>query len=121
MQQRTFAVFAVLLALTSATADRLLGQADRGTITGTVTDPTQAAVPGAEVTATNEATGIASTTVTGTAGNYTIPLLPIGSYTITSSLRGFRTHVRNGVPVPGRPDDSYRHRLEVGQLRSESR
>lgn len=57
-----------------------LAQSDRGSITGLLSDPTGNIVPGAPVTATNEATGVQSRTVTTGDGYYTISSLAAGSY-----------------------------------------
>jgi hypothetical protein len=66
------------------------GQGATGSITGTVTDPTGAAIPGAAITATNTATGNQTRTTSGATGLYTIPELPPGPYTITVEATGFR-------------------------------
>jgi hypothetical protein len=76
-----------------------LGQADRGTFTGRVTDVTGGVVPGAEVTATNQETGVQSTAVTNEVGLYTMPNIPIGTYKLTYSLTGFKTHERSGITL----------------------
>src|ERR1700761_278370 len=55
-------------------------QADRGTISGTITDPGGNIIPGASVVATNLATGVQNSTVTSDVGSYVIPGLPTGSY-----------------------------------------
>jgi hypothetical protein len=81
------ALVAVLLFGTSA----IPAQTITGTIAGTVTDGAGAMVPGATVTATNQSTGVATTTKTARHGTYTIQFLPIGSYTITASASGFKT------------------------------
>ena len=67
--------------LLTATA---FAQSDRGTITGTVTDPGKSVVAGATVTATNKATGVKQQTVTSETGNYTISSLPAGLYEVRS-------------------------------------
>src|SRR6478672_10032978 len=74
-------------------------QGDRGTLTGTIADSTGRVVPNAEVTVKNEGTGIAASTVTGESGSYTMPLLNIGKYTIIARVAGFKTYVRESVPV----------------------
>jgi len=60
-----------------------------GSITGQVTDPSGALVSGATVTAENVATSVKTTATTNSAGLYTIPFLPIGSYTLTVDFKGF--------------------------------
>ena len=64
-------------------------QALTGTITGTVTDASQAAVPQAQVTVRNSATGLERTTSSGELGIYTITLLPVGEYEVTAKKQGF--------------------------------
>src|SRR5215831_4015016 len=60
-----------------------------GSITGQVTDFSGALVSGATVTAENVATSVKTTATTNSAGLYTIPFLPIGSYTLTVDFKGF--------------------------------
>src|SRR5919201_2050691 len=74
-------------------------QTIRGTLTGTVTDSSGGVVPGAAVTATNPATGIAESVVTNQQGGYTMPLLPPGIYSVTIELPGFKRYVRSGVSI----------------------
>ena len=54
------------------------GQSDRGTITGTISDPTKAVIPGASVVAKNGDTGVTYQTVSTETGNYTLGQLPAG-------------------------------------------
>ena len=68
-----------------------------GSIAGTVLDASKASVPGAVVTARNEGTGAVREVVTDEAGRYAMPLLPIGSYTVTATMTGFQTQERNKV------------------------
>jgi outer membrane receptor protein involved in Fe transport len=64
-------------------------QALTGTITGTVTDASGAAVPDAQVTARNINTGLERTTQSGELGIYTLTLLPVGEYELTAKKTGF--------------------------------
>jgi hypothetical protein len=70
-------------------AGLLLAQ-DRGTIRGTVSDPTGAAVPDSTVTARNVNTGLTQTGKTGVDGIYTILYLPVGAYAVVVERTGFR-------------------------------
>jgi outer membrane receptor protein involved in Fe transport len=63
--------------------------ASTATIVGQVVDPQGAVVPNAKVTATNTATGIGRTVSTTSTGNYVIPNLPPGTYTVKVSAKGF--------------------------------
>jgi hypothetical protein len=73
------------------------GQNDRATATGTVTDPTGAALPGAQVTLTEVATGTSTTGTTNNNGIYTVPGLPVGTYTLTISDSGFKDYKQTGI------------------------
>ena len=74
-------------------------QAGRGGINGTVTDPSGAVVPGAKVTLSNHATGIAQSTISTAAGLYSFVSLNPGSYKITAARSGFETIARDNVVV----------------------
>ena len=65
-------------------------------ITGTVTDVSGALVPGATVTARNEATGVTYTQTTTEAGLYAFPSVPVGTYTVSVALQGFKTANKTG-------------------------
>lgn len=75
------------------------GQTDRGTITGTVSDPTNAVIPGASVVATNAETGAKYETVSTETGNFTLAQLPSGVYQLSAELPGFKKYVRQGLTI----------------------
>ncbi|MBN9662172.1 MAG: TonB-dependent receptor [Acidobacteria bacterium] len=77
----------------------LSAQDPRGTILGRVVDGTGAVVPNAEVKATNDSTGVAVSSKTNNSGNYVLPYLITGNYTITCELTGFKKFLRQGVQV----------------------
>jgi len=77
----------------------LFAQADRGTITGLVTDPTGGVMLGVRVTATNVATGIHTETMSNEAGAFTIPNIPIGSYRVRFEAPGFKSFERDGLTI----------------------
>ena len=68
----------------------LYAQVDRGALTGTVTDSSGLRVPGASITAVQNATGLQRMAVTSSSGTYDIPELPVGTYTVTVALKGFQ-------------------------------
>lgn len=87
-------IFASLLGLCVAlcAADPLMAQnTTAGSITGAVTDPTGAAVPGASVIVTSQNTGNVHTVASTSSGFYTVENLPDGNYTLTISAPGFTT------------------------------
>jgi Carboxypeptidase regulatory-like domain/TonB dependent receptor len=87
----------LLIAFIHIGAPRALGQAEQGTITGTVNDLSGAVIAGAKVTATEVSMQTVSTTVTNTHGYYTIPYLAPGTYNISVEAQGFDTSVVSGV------------------------
>ena len=67
-----------------------MAQVDRSALNGTVTDPSGRVLPGAEVVAVQDATGLRRTTVSSGGGTYEIPELPVGLYTVTFRHDGFQ-------------------------------
>jgi hypothetical protein len=81
-----------------ATAPALHAQAvSNATVTGRVIDEQGAIVAGAQIKMTGVETGTVSTTVTNSDGIYTIPSLPIGAYTLESTVPGFQSYVQSGI------------------------
>jgi Carboxypeptidase regulatory-like domain/TonB-dependent Receptor Plug Domain len=68
----------------------LAQSASTGAVSGTVTDPANAVVVGAKITATNQATGEKRTVDSGSAGAYFLPFLPPGTYSLEASAKGFK-------------------------------
>ena len=81
----------VLVLSFGAMVQKAWAQGAVGTINGTILDPAGAAVPGATVIAVNSATGVESNTTSTSAGVYTLPYLPSGTYSIKASAPGFET------------------------------
>src|SRR5690242_147693 len=75
----------------------LYGQNIRGSIVGNVTDSSGAAIPGAQITVTNQGTGIAVKTTTDSTGTYTVPDLLAGTYQVSVAKEGFKTHEFSGI------------------------
>src|SRR5262245_49565543 len=74
-------------------------QSDRGTITGTVSDPANAVVANATVSVRNVETGSAFETATTPTGNYTLLQLPAGMYNLSVESPGFSKFVQHGTRV----------------------
>jgi hypothetical protein len=72
---------------------------ETSTITGTVTDPSGAVVPNATVTVTNQETGTPQSSTSNGDGIYSIPGLPVGTYTLTVSAGGFQKYQKTGIVV----------------------
>jgi len=92
-------ILTALLLAAFGLAAPLLAQSDRATILGTVKDPSGAVLPGVHVQVTNTGTGLARTAVTGAAGEYRVDQLPIGGYSVTFALNGFKTLERKGITL----------------------
>jgi hypothetical protein len=76
-------------------------QVGNGTITGTVSDPAGAVVPGAAVQVKNADTGVVFSGASSSSGNYAIADLPVGKYTITVTVKGFKTYVHTNLELAG--------------------
>jgi hypothetical protein len=72
-------------------------QAGRAEMAGTVFDQAKAVLPGATVTASNEATGVTRETVTAPDGRFVIPTMEPGIYTVRIDLAGFQAQTRSGL------------------------
>lgn len=88
-------LFAFLLALIVPAL--LLAQEFRGTISGAVADPDGAGIAGVHITATESRTGTKTQTQTNSDGQYTLPFLLPGDYTIAAEITGFKTFLRQGI------------------------
>jgi len=76
-----------------------IGFGQNARLTGQVTDSSGASIPGASVTATNQATGIVSSTVTTTDGYFTLTDLPPSNYDVRAEKTGFNTTTWPGVTL----------------------
>jgi hypothetical protein len=86
----------------------------KGTITGRVTDPTGAVIPGANVVGTETSTGSNYMAVTNTAGEYTFPFVAPGTYRVTVTVSGFKGFVRDNIVVGANERVSVDTMLELG-------
>lgn len=93
----------------------LIAQEFRGTLLGRVTDPSGAVIPGAAVKATNQATNVTLETTANESGNYQIPFVVPGDYTLSVESTGFKTITRSGVRVSLGAQVTVDFTLEVGQ------
>ncbi len=95
---------------------RAFGQAVSATIVGNVTDKTGAAAARAKVTATELATNLVRLTVTNDSGNYSVPDVKPGAYSITVEAAGFKREVRSSVDVIVNTTTRVDFDLEVGAV-----
>jgi hypothetical protein len=97
MQVRVAAILLVCL-LVPSFAPRARAQTTAA-ISGLVQDAGGGVLPGVTVTATNAATNLVRTGVTGAEGRYVIPALPPGEYEVRAELTGFKPHLRRGLTL----------------------
>src|SRR5882724_3983347 len=93
-----------------------LAQTVNGTIHGTVTDATGAAIPDASVQVANLATGLTRKATASTTGFYTITQLPPGQYSVTVSKAGFATVVQGRLELLVNQDLEANYTLKVGEV-----
>lgn len=105
---------APLLVAVVALAPVLEAQVTTATVFGRVADPTGAVVPGAAVTAINDATAVSKTVNADERGEFTIAFLPVGTYTITVRSDGFKTYQRSGLALSSGQKADILLTLELG-------
>ena len=93
-----------------------LAQTISGRIDGHVTDTSGGVLPGATVTVLNEGTGFTRTLVTDEAGLFTATNLPVGIYSITAELQGFRRQQKTGISLTADGRLTSDFALGVGEL-----
>jgi hypothetical protein len=93
----------------------MFAQGNTAPISGTVTDPTGASVPAAEVTITNMATGQVVRTTTTEKGEFSAPSMPAATYKVSVTKTGFRVANLDAVEVNAGVPATVNVKLEVGQ------
>ncbi len=116
MKMRIRTVLVACAAVCVLLAGTVVAQGPSGTLTGQVTDQSVGAIPGVTVTATNPATGDTRVAMTNTAGTYQLTALPLGTYTLTYQLEGFKTTTRTGILVEASVPRAINVTLEVGGI-----
>jgi hypothetical protein len=92
----------------------LAAQTSTTQLSGVVTDSSGASVPGATITAINEATGLRFTLTTTEAGLYAFPSVAVGSYTLTAEKEGFKKYQRTGIVLQINTPAQINISLEIG-------
>jgi hypothetical protein len=110
------AVVALIVLVCAGLAAPAFAQAIRGTLLGTVSDQSGAAMPGVTVVITETRTNVSRETVTNETGNYTFPNLQEGVYNVKAELSGFKTTLREGVRVAVNNSVRVDLQLSVGAL-----
>ncbi|MBV9676414.1 MAG: carboxypeptidase regulatory-like domain-containing protein [Acidobacteriaceae bacterium] len=109
--KRTFVFFTMLLSLSSI----LIGQSERGTISGTVRDSSGAVIPQAKVNITNVATGQPINLVTNDSGDFTAAEVPVGTYNIQFVKEGFNSAEVENLKVDAASSLRADISLQIGQ------
>jgi hypothetical protein len=105
---------AIALALALPAVAR--GQAVTGTIIGTVSDTTGAVLPGVTVTLTHKETSLTRSVTTDSNGEFTVPSLPTGNYSVKAELSGFKSVTFADVHLSVDQRVRVDPKLEIGQL-----
>jgi outer membrane receptor protein involved in Fe transport len=95
----------------------LSAQGTGGRILGRVADSSGAVLAGVKVTATHEATGVSREAQTNDSGEYGFPQVPVGTYTLSFDLTGFKTNVRKGVLVELNQIVTLNSTLQIGETK----
>ena len=96
-------------------ASLVFAQTFRGAINGTITDPSGAVVAGAAVTGTNVATNVAHNTESSSDGQFSFQDLPLGTYSVTVTAKGFQKTTVSNIDVSAGNVFTVPVRLAVGQ------
>jgi hypothetical protein len=116
ISRRLLSLFVLLFSIVLLQPLAMQAQQTLGGITGTVVDPSGSAVPGADVKATSQDTGLERGAKTNAQGTYAINDLPIGKYTVTFTLQGFSTERYPDILIQANRTVSLPAQLKVGTV-----
>jgi outer membrane receptor protein involved in Fe transport len=115
MKPRVFAVFIAAVLSIFMLNSAIWSQTVQGVITGIITDPSGAFVPGATVAITNQGTGAFQSTTTRSDGSYHFPLVPPGTYTIDVKAANFAELRARGIVVEANQTVPFSVTLEIAK------
>src|ERR1035437_6694477 len=115
LMRRTM-LFCLEMALVCGFTMPMLAQFTTARLSGTVLDPSGAALPGATVTVQNELTTYKRDATTNNSGEYLFPALPVGQYRITVTLNGFNTYTQQGITLATNQNVTLPVYLTVGSV-----
>jgi len=104
-----------LVAFFLLAAATVFAQQGTGTFSGSVLDPSGAAIPGADVEVRNVGTNATFSTTTNESGNYTAPGLPVGQYMLSAESPGFKRTERSGVTLQVNQNAQINITLQIGE------
>ena len=105
-----------LFVLTMFSLSPMPAQDSRGRVNGRVSDPSGGVLPNVEVTVTNVETSVKASGSTNTSGNYDIPFLQPGTYTLAAAASGFKSFSKKGIEVRVGDRLAIDIGMEVGQV-----
>ena len=105
-----------LIAVSLLLSAALLAQEVRASLSGLITDKTSAPIVGAEILISNTATNASLRAESSSTGNYVLPFLPPGIYTLTVQLKGFKKFVRQNIILQAQDRARVDVELEIGDL-----
>src|SRR5664279_2619090 len=114
---RKMKIFGFFFLLFACLATGLIAQDNSGNIGGTILDPSGATVANAKVTVTNsDRNQVVRTVTTDATGSYSVPIIPVGTYSIKVEAAGFKTEDRTGIILNVSDDLRINFRLQVGAV-----
>ena len=114
--RRQVSLFLAILTLLGVQFSPIASAQSGGSIWGSVSDASGAAIPGATVTIKNTETGEKRTVVSDETGKFDAPALPVGHYELTASKTGFRTNATTGVTLVVGQREEVTLTLQVGDV-----
>ncbi len=99
LSRNRFSAVGLLFAFSLLIPAFVFAQGTGGRILGRIADPSGAVISGVNVTATNEATGVSRNAQSNGSGDYVFPDLPVGTYTLSFELSGFKKDVRRSIKL----------------------
>jgi outer membrane receptor protein involved in Fe transport len=115
-KKRAAVTAVLLLTIMGVWAGQAHAQVAGATLSGTVTDPSGASIPQAQVVITNVSTGVPRNVTTDSAGFYTAPNLLPGTYEIRTTATGFSTQVQRGITLTVGAQQALNITMQVGQV-----
>jgi hypothetical protein len=95
-------------------------QTQLANVSGTITDPSGAVVPGVSVTIVSHGTGLKRSALTDAAGEYRVAGLPTGNYSLRLAKTGFQSQVREGVELTSAAEVMINAQLAIGDLQQQT-
>ena len=114
---RCLAVVFLAIACLCLMCSTLLAQGTGGRIIGRVADSSGAVLANVKVTLANESTGITRESQTNGSGDYGFPEVPVGTYTLTFDLQGFKTSVGKAITVELNQIVTFNSTLQIGETK----